>query len=307
MGASRPLRTRASAGAGVRGRSVGAVSDSARSAAALELLDCIAEPAPPATFDRSHLVAVGAATVLVLGMVSAAPLVAVDAAVRDAIATMSWGHRATVDIRWFASFAPWYGAVLVALGVLVARRRGATAAEIGHLGVGLALGLVLAHGIKAACWRARPVFPVGGMQLDSFPSGHTASLAFCVAAALHLCALRSRGDDRWWYATAVVGGILTAGVAFARVYLQRHWATDVTASLLMAVVYWGSASTVRVPRVWLGLTLLLGLLALAGVHTVLPSPPSTTAWRAKAHPARRADASGPDVRRALRASSASRP
>jgi membrane-associated phospholipid phosphatase len=166
---------------------------------------------------------------------------------------------------------------------------------------GLGLGLILAHGVKLVCWRARPEFPVGGVQLDSFPSSHTASIAFCVAAALHLVAMRAHRDDRWWYATAVVGAILTAAVAFARVYLQRHWATDVSASLLMAIAFWGSVSSARVPRLWLGLTLGLGLLALGGVHTVLPSAASTSRTRPP-----EIDASARAARRALRGSSANR-
>jgi membrane-associated phospholipid phosphatase len=280
------------------------VSDSARSAASPYVPAAIDAPPTVVAVDWPQQIAVVAATALVLQTVFAGQLIAVDAWTHTAIATLSWGHRALVDIRLFASLAPYYGAALVGLGIHVARRRGASWTEIAYVAGGLGLGLVLAHGMKLVCWRARPAFQIGGMQLDSFPSGHTASLAFCLAAALRLLALRSRRDDRWWYATAAVGTILTAAVAFARVYLERHWATDVSASLLMAIAFWGSASSARVPRVWLALTLGLGLLTLGGVHTMLPSPPST--HRGRPMPCR-GDATGRDVRRAPRASSASRP
>jgi membrane-associated phospholipid phosphatase len=280
------------------------VSDSARSAASPYVPAAIDAPATVLAVDWPQQVAIVAATALVLQTLFARQLIPVDAWARTAIATLSWGHRALVDIRWFASLAPYYGAVLVALGIRVARRRGASWTEIAYVAGGLGLGLVLAHGMKLVCWRARPAFHVGGMQLDSFPSGHTASLAFCLAAALRLLVLRSRRDDRWWYATAAVGVTLTAAVAFARVYLERHWATDVSASLLMAVAFWGSASSTRVPRVWLALTLGLGLLTLGGVHTVLPSPASIRrGWPAPC----RGDAAGRDARRAPRTSASSRP
>jgi membrane-associated phospholipid phosphatase len=276
------------------------VSDSVRSAAAFYVPARI--EVSVAAVDWPRRVAMAAATALVLQTMFADRLVALDAWVRGAVATLAWGHRALVDIRWFASLAPYYGGALVMLAALVARRRGASWTAIAYVAGGLGLGLILAHGVKLVCWRARPELPVGGVQLDSFPSVHTASIAFCVAAALHLVAMRARRDDRWWYATAVVGAILTAAVAFARIYLQRHWATDVSASLLMAVAFWGSASSARVPRLWLGLTLGLGLLALGGVHTVLPSAASTSRTRPP-----EVDASVRAARRALRVSSANRP
>ena len=215
-----------------------------------------------------------AATALVLQTAFAGQLVAVDAWTRAAIATLSWGHQALVDMRTFARLAPYYGAALVVLAIGVARRRAVTWAAIAGVVGGLAFGLVLACGVKMVCWRARPVFPVDGVQLDSFPSGHTASIAFCLAAALQLLALRSRRGDWWWWATAVVGGVLTVAVGFVRLYLQRHWATDVSASLLMALAFWGGMSSARTSRVLMVFTLGLGLLVLGGVNTVLPSPES---------------------------------
>jgi membrane-associated phospholipid phosphatase len=182
-------------------------------------------------------------------------------------------------MRSFASLAPYYGAALVVLAIGVARGRAVTWPAIAGVVAGLAFGLVLANGIKLVCWRARPVFPVDGVQFDSFPSGHTASIAFCLAAALQLLALRSRRGDWWWWTTAVVGGVLTVAVAFVRLYLQRHWATDVSASLLMALAFWGGMSSARISPALVVCTLGLGLLVLGGVNTLLPSPASTIQTR----------------------------
>src|SRR6185369_3200953 len=99
----------------------------------------------------------------------------------------------------------YYGAALVLLAVCVARRRAVMWAAIANVAGGLAIGLALAFAVKLLCWRARPVFPVDGVQFDSFPSGHTASIAFCRAAALQLLALRSRRVDWWWWATNIAG------------------------------------------------------------------------------------------------------
>lgn len=210
-------------------------------------------------------------------------LAALDVGIAAAVSGLPLGHRAAVRVRTFASFAPYYGAVFVVAAVVASWRRGVAVAEIARVVGMLAIGLIVAHGVKVTCWRVRPVSPLDGLQLDSFPSGHTVSVSFCVAAALQMLALRPAGRDRWWRATLVAGAVAAVAIGAARVCLQRHWPTDVTAGLLLAVAFWGSAgpATPRGRKAWIGLALGFAVLGLGGAHIVLPSP-GARAWHAPA-------------------------
>lgn len=210
-------------------------------------------------------------------------LAPMDARLGAMVAAVPLGHHAARALRVFAALAPYYGAAFVVVALVAARGRGASVAQLADVVGMLVVGLVLAHGVKVVCWRARPVSPLDGVQLDSFPSGHTASVAFCVAAALQLLALSPTPRDRWWRATAVGGALATIAIGAARVFLQRHWPTDVLAAILMAVAFWGSAgpSTPWGRRAWSVLAIALGVASLLQAHVVLPAP-GARVWQAPA-------------------------
>jgi PAP2 superfamily len=111
-------------------------------------------------------------------------------------------------------------------------------AEIGfHGGEAVFLGEVVTTVLKGVIGRARPSldpndshdFHLGsGFAHDdrgSLPSAH-ATAAFALAAVL------SAESARWWRHSAWVGPVAYAGAgtaALARVYLSRHWLSDVLA------------------------------------------------------------------------------
>lgn len=79
------------------------------------------------------------------------------------------------------------------------------------------------EGLKRATFRARP----DGEHRRSnaaFPSSHSAN-AFAVAAVL----------ARRWRKAALPAFALAAAVAWSRMYLNRHWLTDVAGGALLAV------------------------------------------------------------------------
>lgn len=113
-----------------------------------------------------------------------------------------------------------------------------TVADIGlHTGEAMAGAAVTTLFLKAVVGRARPyvephdphAFGKGrplafASRYESFPSGH-ATVAFALAGALtEETALHWPG--RQWVVGPVMYAVAT-GVAFARVYRDRHWASDV--------------------------------------------------------------------------------
>lgn len=130
-----------------------------------------------------------------------------------------------------------------------------------HVGAGIVATGVVAGGIKVLVGRLRPYVPphdAGAFfrgsifAIDSerwsFPSGHT-SLAFAFAGAL-----TEEVGIHWPARKGVVAPVaygLAAGVAFARVYTDRHWTSDVVAGAIVgslvgpAVVRWTHARSAR--------------------------------------------------------------
>jgi len=91
--------------------------------------------------------------------------------------------------------------------------------------------LIVNQGIKRLFGRRRPSLDGGRADrlrrpsTSSFPSGH-ASAAFCAAVLL---SDRHRAQAPFWYALAVV-------VAFSRVYVKLHHASDVVAGSVIGFV-----------------------------------------------------------------------
>jgi len=189
------------------------------------------------------------------------------------------GDQARPFTIWFTGAAPFLAATLVGIGAVVALRRGATLVDVCRVLLLLAVGLLLVEGLKLVIDRERP----GGLlqhpgASSSFPSGHVANAALCVASAIALVH-RLRGQRDFVRAAMIgAGSLLVLAVAFTRVYLGLHWLSDVTGSMLLGVSFGGVLSarpTVR--RRFLAALGLLGLpvlylTAACGVRVPVHSP-----------------------------------
>jgi undecaprenyl-diphosphatase len=180
---------------------------------------------------------------------------------------------------WFGHMTPFVGTGFVMLGVLVALARGARVPDVVCDLLLLAAGLLFAQGMKLVLLRDRPGLPPWSMARDSYPSGHVCNIAICVAIAVRLC--RRRGDEtnRVQLGVALAGVATILTVAFTRLYLRRHWLTDVTGSALVAVAFVCLASTPLIQRrTWrlaalvLVLASTVGTAIRAGWYIRLPSP-----------------------------------
>ncbi len=138
--------------------------------------------------------------------------------------------------RFLTRNAPYFAAALVALGAGVAAQRGESSTRILAVLGNLALGLLLFESLKLTCIRSRP----GGLTLhpiaDSFPSGHVANAALCVATAIELVRLRLRWPGAV-QALSAAGVLFVLAVAYTRLYFQLHWLSDVVASLLLGLAF----------------------------------------------------------------------
>jgi len=137
----------------------------------------------------------------------------------------------------------WFGAVLWLGGRTLKRT---TVARIGLRGAeGLAIASALSAIIKGFAGRARPFVTPGepwhwefahgwsDAHFFSMPSGHTtATTAFAVGVLL-----ATRGIGVSQRVALVVPLIASAGaVAFARVYTDQHWLSDVLAAVVLGTV-----------------------------------------------------------------------
>lgn len=96
----------------------------------------------------------------------------------------------------------------------------------------VASGILADVGLKVLVARPRPIDPLIGTSLASFPSGHViqATIVFgLLVPALYLVTGRVAV---FWSATALFV-LMTGGVAFTRIALGAHWPTDVLASFLV--------------------------------------------------------------------------
>ena len=91
---------------------------------------------------------------------------------------------------------------------------------------------VLQYMTKWAANRPRPDQSPWG-----FPSGHVLSLAVFFGLVVWLVATASRRRRRWRIAAAGVSAATVAAVAFSRLYLDKHWLSDLAGGLMAGMAY----------------------------------------------------------------------
>jgi undecaprenyl-diphosphatase len=91
---------------------------------------------------------------------------------------------------------------------------------------------VLQYVTKWAADRPRPNDAPWG-----FPSGHVLSLAVFFGLVVWLVATASRRRRRWRIAAAAVSAAAVLAVAFSRLYLDKHWLSDLAGGLMAGMAY----------------------------------------------------------------------
>lgn len=172
-------------------------------------------------------IAVGAA------LIAATALVPLLGGADEAVSIALQGVRAPLGQRVFALLSDVtrpLGFVLLALAAVVAWRRGGPRADVVQIVSAVAVGVVLLEALKDVVDRARPYEDVSVVVGQSFPSGHTGNVLLTGIAIGCLLALRGRRLG----APAIVAAVLVAAaIGCSRMYLDRHWLSDVVGSLAL--------------------------------------------------------------------------
>ena len=85
---------------------------------------------------------------------------------------------------------------------------------------------------KWSIHRARPDESPWG-----FPSGHVLSLVVFFGLMIWLVATASKRRRRWRLLASALCGLTVAVVAFSRLYLDRHWLSDLAGGLTIGLAY----------------------------------------------------------------------
>lgn len=154
-----------------------------------------------------------------------------NTALRDATSAMNW---------WGGPGVIWF-AIVVWFGSRALRRR--AFARVGYRGAeALALASGVSGIIKGFAGRARPFVTPGEpwhwefnrgwseAQFFSMPSGHTTATSACVVA-MTLAMAGWRPATRWMVAAPLLASALA--VAFARMYADQHWLSDVVVAAML--------------------------------------------------------------------------
>lgn len=179
---------------------------------------------------------------------------------------------------WLTRTAPYLALALLMAGAVISRRRGTSIEEMSLVLAPLAVALLLLEVFKLLVFRERPGGVGHLLASSSFPSGHVANAAFCVAAAVALIGRRKDRVDVVRGIVVGVGSLFVIAVAATRVYVGLHWLSDVMASLLLGLGF-GGMLHVRARAKWAILRPLvlvalpsLYLTAACGYRLTLPSP-----------------------------------
>jgi membrane-associated phospholipid phosphatase len=70
-----------------------------------------------------------------------------------------------------------------------------------------------------------------------FPSGHVLSLVVFFGLVVWLVATASRRRRRWRIAAAAVSAAAVGAVGFSRLYLDKHWLSDLAGGLIAGMAY----------------------------------------------------------------------
>jgi undecaprenyl-diphosphatase len=156
---------------------------------------------------------------------------------------MTWvsQHRSAFLDGFFVAVT-WAGSLFVLLPLSILMMGYLFACDkkeaLGILGLGFGGAVMLTYLLKAIIQRPRPevLAPLTAIPADfSFPSAHTTQItAFC------LCLILIFGPGRWslgFGALCLAMVMLIGCVAYSRLYLQVHFASDVVAGLLLPVIW----------------------------------------------------------------------
>ena len=228
---------------------------------------------PPPAAGRAVPTALGVVAAVVLGSGAMLPdrVEWYDAYV-DVLVSGLHARFPVHDARMLSNAAPYLGVAMVIVALFIATRRGARPIEVLRPLGALTLALLCVELLKLAVFRDRP-FSLGPAQHDSFPSGDTAQVALCAATALHLVGLRRIARDWVGLGMVVVGATTAVAIALARIYLGRHWVSDVAASLLIGLVFWSVAPRWPVSMRKIALVVAgIVVIVMSGPPLMLPSP-----------------------------------
>ncbi len=151
-----------------------------------------------------------------------------------------WLTSAAKGLTYLGSgWVTWPIAALVAVALAASRRW----MEFWVLVVGMALTILLVHGIKTWTDRPRPPDPLASASNSSFPSGHAAYSTLYVWLSVTLALRLVPGITK---RSLVIGtGILMAAVVgLTRVYLRVHWLSDVTSGWALGLSCYSAVAIV---------------------------------------------------------------
>jgi undecaprenyl-diphosphatase len=200
-----------------------------------------------ALYGLSVLAAVSAFALLALGVGGQGGVIAFDLALAQGLAS-SVPKAALEPLSLFTHLGDRNG--LIALGVAVlaglAWRRRWRLAALWVLATGGAGLLTLA--LKAGFARVRPDYLHGFavVQGYGFPSGHAAGAA--AVYGMLACLLLRAAAPRWHLAVILAGTGLIAAIGVSRVLLRAHYASDVAAGWLLALLW--LAACLALPGWW---------------------------------------------------------
>jgi undecaprenyl-diphosphatase len=138
-------------------------------------------------------------------------------------------------VSFFASdYFLWPAYVVLAIWYVFVRKKRRVA--LNTIAIGLT-GALLVFSLKKYFHRPRPLGPLNGPALTySFPSGH-ASLGFIFYGLLIYLAWKSTLPKLYKYIVSVLLFLLAILIGLSRVYLRKHYATDVLAGFCIGFAW----------------------------------------------------------------------